>query len=169
MTWRCLMQSGQTKASPLWKTHESPPGVCKANHLKDSWTVRNKILWSDKAEIEFCSLNLKRLVWRKAFSTHHLPNTMVAASCCVRVFQWLGCGTIVRVDGQPNGSTYRDHLNENRSSGWDKGSPSNTIMTLSTQPTTQEWLRDNSIVLKSWCRACGMLQLSTEQRVWIFS
>lgn len=64
------MQSGQAKAS---KTHESPPGVCKGNHLKDSQTVRNKILWSHNPEIEFFSLNLKHFVWRKPCTTHHLP------------------------------------------------------------------------------------------------
>jgi hypothetical protein len=34
-------------------------------HLKDSQTMRNKILWSDDTKIELISLNAKRHVWRK--------------------------------------------------------------------------------------------------------
>jgi hypothetical protein len=34
-------------------------------HLKDSQTMRNKILWSDEIEIELFGLNAKRHVWRK--------------------------------------------------------------------------------------------------------
>ena len=34
-------------------------------HLKDSQTMRNKILWSDETKIELFGLNAKRHVWRK--------------------------------------------------------------------------------------------------------
>uniref|UniRef100_A0A667ZR51 Transposase Tc1-like domain-containing protein n=1 Tax=Myripristis murdjan TaxID=586833 RepID=A0A667ZR51_9TELE len=54
-------------------------------HLQDSWTVINKILWSDET---------KRHVWRKPGITHHLPNT------------------ISRKGGKLNGAQYRDILNE---------------------------------------------------------
>ena len=33
--------------------------------LKDSQTIKNKILWSDETKIEFFGLNAKRHVWRK--------------------------------------------------------------------------------------------------------
>jgi hypothetical protein len=34
-------------------------------HLKDSHTMRNKILWSDETKIELFDVNAKRHVWRK--------------------------------------------------------------------------------------------------------
>ena len=34
-------------------------------HLKDSQTMRNKILWSDETKIEHVGLNAKFQVWRK--------------------------------------------------------------------------------------------------------
>jgi uncharacterized protein (DUF2342 family) len=34
-------------------------------HLKESQTMRNKILWSDETKIELCGLNAKHNVWRK--------------------------------------------------------------------------------------------------------
>ena len=34
-------------------------------NLKDSQTMRNKILWSDKTKIELFGLNAKRHNWRK--------------------------------------------------------------------------------------------------------
>ena len=45
-------------------------------HLKDSQTVRNKILWSDETKIELFGLNSKCHVWRKPGTAHHLPNTI---------------------------------------------------------------------------------------------
>ena len=67
-------------------------------HLKDSQTMRNKILWSDETKIELLGLNAKRHIWKKPGTTHHLANTIptvkrvVAASCCGNVFQWQGLG-----------------------------------------------------------------------------
>ena len=34
-------------------------------HLKDSQTMRNKILWTDETKTETFGLNAKRHVWRK--------------------------------------------------------------------------------------------------------
>ena len=45
-------------------------------HLKDSQTVRNKILWSNETKIELFGLNATRHVWRKPGSAHHLANTI---------------------------------------------------------------------------------------------
>ena len=41
-------------------------------HLKDSETMRNKILWSDETKIELFGLNAKRHIWRKPGTAHHL-------------------------------------------------------------------------------------------------
>ena len=45
-------------------------------HLKDSQTMRNKILWSDETKIELFGLNAKRHVWRKSGTSHHLANSI---------------------------------------------------------------------------------------------
>ena len=52
-------------------------------HLKDSPTMRNKILWSDETKMELFYMNAKRHIWRKQ---HH------AASCYGDVFQRQGLG-----------------------------------------------------------------------------
>uniref|UniRef100_A0AAZ3PDN8 Transposase n=1 Tax=Oncorhynchus tshawytscha TaxID=74940 RepID=A0AAZ3PDN8_ONCTS len=55
-----------TRRKPLLckKAHDSLHGVAK-RHLKDSQTMRNKILWSDETKIEFFGLNAKCHIWRK--------------------------------------------------------------------------------------------------------
>uniref|UniRef100_A0AAQ4Q2V2 Transposase Tc1-like domain-containing protein n=1 Tax=Gasterosteus aculeatus aculeatus TaxID=481459 RepID=A0AAQ4Q2V2_GASAC len=45
-------------------------------HLKDSQTMRNKILWSDETKIELSGLNAKRHVWRTPGTAHNLVNTI---------------------------------------------------------------------------------------------
>ncbi|KAI3362849.1 hypothetical protein L3Q82_001885 [Scortum barcoo] len=44
-------------------------------HLKDSQTMRNKILWSDETKIELFGVNARRHVWRKPGTAHHQANT----------------------------------------------------------------------------------------------
>ena len=41
-----------------------------------SQTMRNKILWSDETNIKLFGLNVKRHVWRKLGTVHHLANTI---------------------------------------------------------------------------------------------
>jgi hypothetical protein len=58
-------------------SHSSVKGVCLVFakiHLKDSQTMRNKILWSDETKIEFFGLNAKRHVWRKPGNTWPIPS-----------------------------------------------------------------------------------------------
>ena len=45
-------------------------------HLKDSQTMRNKILWSDETKIELFGLNAKHYVWRRPGTAHHMANTI---------------------------------------------------------------------------------------------
>ena len=45
-------------------------------HLKDSQTMRNKILWSNETKIELFGLNAKRYVWRKRGNGHGLASTI---------------------------------------------------------------------------------------------
>ena len=63
--------------------------------LKDSQTMRNKVLWSDETKIELFGLNNKHNVWRKPGTGHHLANTIPIvkhSSGCGDVFQQLELG-----------------------------------------------------------------------------
>ena len=86
-------------------------------HLKDSQTVRNKILWSDETKIELFGLNSKRHVWRKPGTAHHLPNTIPTVKHGGGSIMLWGCfsvaGRLVRVEGKLNGQRYIDILHEN--------------------------------------------------------
>jgi hypothetical protein len=60
-------------------------------HLKDSQTMRNKILWSDDTKIELFGLNVKHHFWRKpgTISTvKHGGGSIMLWGC----FQWQGLG-----------------------------------------------------------------------------
>ena len=45
-------------------------------NLKDSQTVRTKIIWSDETKIELFGFNSNHHARRKPGTTHHLPNTI---------------------------------------------------------------------------------------------
>ncbi|KAK3528615.1 hypothetical protein QTP70_005344 [Hemibagrus guttatus] len=73
-----LYQSGLygrvTRQKPLLsKRHMTVHLEFAKRHLKDSQTMRNKILCSDETKIELFGLNGKHHVWRKP-GTHHLAN-----------------------------------------------------------------------------------------------
>ncbi|KAK3522444.1 hypothetical protein QTP86_011011 [Hemibagrus guttatus] len=88
------------------------------SHLKDSQTMRNKILWSDETKIELFGLNGKRHVWRKPGTAHHLPNTIPTVKHGGGSIMLWGCisatGTrrLVRIERKMNAAMYRDILDE---------------------------------------------------------
>ena len=49
----------------LSKRHMTAHLEFAKRHLKDSQTMRSKILWPDETKIELFGLNAKRYVWRK--------------------------------------------------------------------------------------------------------
>ena len=68
--YAALHQSGLyvrvAKRKPLLsKRHMTVHFELAKRHLKDSQTMRNKILWSDETMIELFGLNAKGHVWRK--------------------------------------------------------------------------------------------------------
>ena len=79
-------------------------------HLKDSQTMRNKILWSDETKIELSGLNAKRYLWRKPGTSHHLANTISTVKHGGGSVMLWGCllasgtGSLVRIDGKINGT-----------------------------------------------------------------
>ena len=49
----------------LSKRHMTAHLEFAKRHLKDSKTMRNKIIWSDETKIQLFGLNAKRHIWRK--------------------------------------------------------------------------------------------------------
>ena len=88
-------------------------------HMKDSQTMRNKILWSDETKIELFGVNSKRYVWRKPGTAHHLPNTIPTVKhgggsiMLWGCFSAAGTGQLVAIEGKMNAAKYRDILEEN--------------------------------------------------------
>ncbi|XP_055734016.1 protein mab-21-like 3 [Salvelinus fontinalis] len=81
-------------------------------HLKDSQTMRNKILRSDETKIEHFGLNAKHHVWRKPGTiptVKHGGGSIMLSGC----FSAAGTGRRVRIEGTMNGAKYRDILDEN--------------------------------------------------------
>jgi hypothetical protein len=101
--------------------------------IKDSQTMKNKILWSDETKIELFGLNAKCHVWRK-------PGTIPTVKHGGGIMLWgcfsaAGTGRLVRIVGKMNREKYRELLDANllRTSDSGEGSPSNRTMTLRTQ------------------------------------
>ena len=107
-------------------------------HLKDSQTMRNKILWSDETKTEFLGLNAKRHVWRKPGSLPKLKHGgggIILWGC----FSVAATGRLVRISGKDEWSKVQRSLMKTcsralRTSDWGDGLPFNRTMTLSTQP-----------------------------------
>ena len=75
-------------------------------HLKDSQTMRNKIVWSDETKTELFGLNAKLQVWRKlgTFTTvKHGGGSMLW-----RCFSAAGTRRLVWIEGKMNGAKHRD-------------------------------------------------------------
>ena len=81
-------------------------------HLKDSQTMRNKILWSDKIKIELFGLNVKRHVWRKPGTIPMVKH--VGGSIILWDFSSAAVtGKLVRIKGKMSGTKYREILDGN--------------------------------------------------------
>uniref|UniRef100_A0A3Q3SGG7 Tc1-like transposase DDE domain-containing protein n=1 Tax=Mastacembelus armatus TaxID=205130 RepID=A0A3Q3SGG7_9TELE len=131
-------------------------------HMKDSQTMRNKILWSDETKIELFGVNSKRYVWRKPGTAHHLSNTIPTVKhgggsiMLWGCFSAAGTGRLVAIEGKMNAAKYRDILEENlfqsaqdlrlgrRFTFQQDNDPKHTAK------ITKEWLRNNSVTVLDW-------------------
>jgi hypothetical protein len=72
-------------------------------YLKDSQTMRNKILWSDETKIELFGLNAKAYIW----GIYGTIPTLKNGGGSIRLwgcFSAAGTGKLVRIEGKTNGA-----------------------------------------------------------------
>ena len=80
-------------------------------YLKDSQTMRNKIIWSDETKMELFGLNAKRHAWRKPGTipmVKHGGGSIMLWEC----FSAAETGILVRIEGKMN-TAKRETLDEN--------------------------------------------------------
>ena len=96
----------------LGKRHKTTSLEFAKRQLKNSQTMRIKILGSDETKIELLGLNVKRHVWRKTCTTptvKHCGGSIMPWGC----FSAAGTGRLVRSEGKMNRAKYREILDEN--------------------------------------------------------
>ena len=116
-------------------------------HLKDSQTMRNKILWSDETRMELFGRNAKRNVWRKP---DPIPTVKHGGGS---IMLW----GLVRIEGKMKRAKCRKRSlmkscsRAVRTSDWGEDSPSKQDNDPKhTLKTTQEWLWDKSLNVLEW-------------------
>ncbi|KAG2467625.1 TCB1 transposase, partial [Polypterus senegalus] len=131
-------------------------------HLKDSQTMRNKILWSDETKIELFGVNARRHVWRKPGTAHHQANTIPTVKhgggsiMLWGNFSAARTGRLVRIKGKMTVAMYRDILDENLlQSALDLRLRRRFIFQQDNDPKhtakiSKEWLQDNSVNVLEW-------------------
>ncbi|KAG2468725.1 TCB1 transposase, partial [Polypterus senegalus] len=146
----------------LSKRHMAARLEFAKRHLKDSQTMRNKILWSDEAKIELFGVNARRHVWRKPGTAHHQANTIPTVkhgggSIMLRgCFSAAGTGRLFRIKGKMTAAMYRDILDENLlHSALDLRLGRRIIFQQDNDPKhtaklSKEWRQDNSVNVLEW-------------------
>ena len=103
----------------LSKRHMAARLEFAKRHLKDSQTMRNKILWSDETKIELFGVNARRYVWRKPGTAHHHANTIPTVKhggdsiMLWGCFSAAGTGRLVAIEGKMERRKYIDILDKN--------------------------------------------------------
>ncbi|KAG2463307.1 TCB1 transposase, partial [Polypterus senegalus] len=145
----------------LSKRHMTARLEFAKRHLKDSQTMRNKIIWSDETKIELFGVNSRRHVWRKPGIAHHQANTITTVKHGGGSIMLWGCfsaartGRLFRIKGKMTAAMYRDILDENllqsaldlrlgRRFIFQQDDPKHTAK------ISKEWLQDNSVNVLEW-------------------
>uniref|UniRef100_A0A8C4SMH5 Transposase n=1 Tax=Erpetoichthys calabaricus TaxID=27687 RepID=A0A8C4SMH5_ERPCA len=134
----------------LSKKHMAARLEFAKRHLKDSQTMRKKILWSDETKIELFGVNARRHVWRKPGTiptVKHGGGSIMLWGC----FSAAGTGRLVRIKGKMTAAMYRDILDENLlQSALELRLGRRFIFQQDNNPKhtakiSKEWLQDNSV------------------------
>ncbi|KAG2455820.1 TCB1 transposase, partial [Polypterus senegalus] len=146
----------------LSKRHMAAHLEFAKRQLKDSQTMRNKILWFNETKIELFGVNARRHVWRKPGTDHHQANTIPTVKhgggsiMLWGCFSAAGTGRLVRIKGKMSAAMYRDILNENLlQSALDLILGRRFIFQQDNDPKhtakiSKEWLHDNSVNVLEW-------------------
>ncbi len=92
------------------------------------------------------NLNSNHHLWRKPGTAHHLQSTIPKVKCAGSSLMPWGCFSVAGTEGLRKAQCTKI-LRLTETSNWTEASPSNRMMTLSTQ---QEWLIDNSVNVLEW-------------------
>ncbi|KAG2465728.1 TC1A transposase, partial [Polypterus senegalus] len=151
------------KRKPLLsKRHMAARLEFAKRHLKDSQTMRNKILWSDETKIELFGVKPRRHVWSKPGTAHHQANTIPTvkhgggSTMLWGCFSAAGTGRLVRMKEKMTAAMYRDILDENLlQSTLDLRLGRRFIFQQDNNPKhtakiSKEWLQDNSVNVLEW-------------------
>jgi hypothetical protein len=105
-------------------------------HVKDSQTMKNKIIRFAETKIEPFCLNAKCHAWRKPDTIPTVKHGGGGSIMLWVCFSAPGTGRLVTIAGKMNRAKYREILDENllRTSDWGEGSPCDRTTTLSIQP-----------------------------------
>ncbi|KAG2458847.1 TCB1 transposase, partial [Polypterus senegalus] len=157
------LYGGVARRKPLIsKRHMAACLEFAKRHLKDSQTMRNKILWSNETKIEHFSVNAWCHVWRKPGTAHHQANTIPTVKHgCGSIMLWgcfsaAGTGRLVRIKGKMTAAIYRDFLDKNLlQSTLDLRLGRRFIFQQDNNPKhtakiSKEWLQDNSVNVLEW-------------------
>ncbi|KAG2462209.1 TC1A transposase, partial [Polypterus senegalus] len=146
----------------LSKRHMAASLEFAKRHLKDSRTMRNKILWSDETMIELFGVNARHHVCRKPGTGHHQANTIPTVKhgggsiMLWGCFSVAGTGRLVRIKGKKTATMYRVILDENLlQSALDLRLGRRFIFQQDNDPKhtakiSKEWLQDNSVNVLEW-------------------
>ncbi|KAG2462834.1 TC1A transposase, partial [Polypterus senegalus] len=146
----------------LSKRHMAARLEFAKRHLKDSQTMRNKILWSDETKIELFGVNARRHVWRKPGFAHHQANTIPTVKhdggsiMLWGCFSAAGTGRLVRKKGKMTAAMYRDILDVNLlQSALNLRLGRRFIFQQDNNPKhtakmSKQWLQDNSVNVIEW-------------------
>ncbi|KAG2456023.1 TCB1 transposase, partial [Polypterus senegalus] len=141
----------------LSKRHMAARLEFAKRHLKDSQTMRNKILWSDETKIELFGVNARRHIWRKPGTNtirtvKHGGSSIMLWGC----FSAAGTGRLVKIKRKMTAAMCRDIPDENLlQSSLDLRLGRQFIFKQDNDPKhtakiSKEWLQDNSVNVLEW-------------------